>query len=144
MLVSVNITKRPKTAESLQELKLFPRKNLLNLLLCLHLSHFFVSKNGNTEGTKKPNRIFLESEITVSLCFRNSFLGITLLFFSLGFPRFEERSHMFLLLGVPAYPKAAGKKSTKASGSWPVSKSHSFLCGPPPLPVPCGFSLLVS
>lgn len=51
---------------------------------------------------------------------------------------------MFLLLEVPAYPKAAGKKSMKARSSCPVSKSHSFLCGPPPLPVPCSFSLLVS
>lgn len=51
MLVSVHITKRPKPTESIQELRLFPHKNLLNLFHCLHLPHFFVSKNGNTEGT---------------------------------------------------------------------------------------------
>lgn len=45
--------------------------------------------------------------------------------FSLGFLRFEERSHMFLLLGVPAYPKAAGKKSTKASSSPVQFPSHA-------------------
>lgn len=126
-----------KITESIWELRLFPQKNLLNLRHRFHLSHFFVSKNGNTKGTENQRASSSRNTTAVSIKLISASERVslvTLLFYhwvSEG-PR-KKKSHMFLLLRAPAYPKAAGKIMHNSQQlSHAVSNSHSCSHGSPP------------